>query len=128
MCLTARGKLQDNIVRSNFENFERPISDWCQLDLLFFSATEEDPISNFDLRRWSSVSVGISLLDGLGVMNRISGCFSEAYTILHIVLDMRIVSIRVSIDSSRMIAIVQVKWCFTGARLLGVIVGKFRRR
>ena len=68
--------------------------------------------------------VGVPFLYGLGVVDRVSGGFLQAYQILNLVFDMRIVRIRMSIRSGRVIAVVKIERGFVGDRLLSVVVGK----
>ena len=72
--------------------------------------------------------IGVSFLNGLGVVDRVSGCFLETCKVLNVVFDMRIVRIRMSIRSRRVIAVVEIERGFVGTSLLSVVLSKLEGR
>ena len=74
------------------------------------------------------MSIGISGLYYLGIVDGVAGCFLESYQVLNMVFRVGIVRVSVTVGSLGMITVVQVKRGLSGTGLLGVIVCKLKGR
>ena len=74
------------------------------------------------------MSIHVSGLYYLGIVDGVAGRFLESYQVLNMVFSVAVLRVGVAVGSFTMITVVQVKRGLSGTGLLGVVVCKLKGR